>query len=199
MSKFFIFDLGNVIVKPMNKKLLYEMLDCNVTYEQFIDFFENDISSINIHKGYITDEEYIKQVIDFTGTRKTIEEFKKIFTGPIRNGLYEDTISIIENLKIKNQKVCMLSNLTKLDFEWFCSKYYIKNFDNIFLSYEMHMLKPDIEIYKEMLKKLDTDASNVYFFDDSKRNVAVAKNLNINSYITTGDTIKDLFIKEVKI
>ena len=197
MSKFFIFDLGNVIVKPMNKKLLYEMLDCNVTYEQFIDFFENDISSINIHKGYITDEEYIKQVIDFTGTRKTIEEFKKIFTGPIRNGLYEDTISIIENLKIKNQKVCMLSNLTKLDFEWFCSKYYIKNFDNIFLSYEM--LKPDIEIYKEMLKKLDTDASNVYFFDDSKRNVAVAKNLNINSYITTGDTIKDLFIKEVKI
>ena len=199
MSKFFIFDLGNVIVKPMNKKLLYEMLDCNVTYEQFIDFFENDISSINIHKGYITDEEYIKQVIDFTGTRKTIEEFKKIFTGPIRNGLYEDTISIIENLKIKNQTVCMLSNLTKLDFEWFCSKYYIKNFDNIFLSYEMHMLKPDIEIYKEMLKKLDTDASNVCFFDESRRNVAVAKNLNINSYITTGDTIKDLFIKEVKI
>ena len=199
MNKFFVFDLGNVIVKPMNKKLLYEMLDCNVTYEQFLDFFENDISSINIHKGYITDEEYIKQVIDFTGTKKTIEEFKKIFNGPIRNGLYEDTINIIKKLKLQKQKVCILSNLRKIDFEWFCGKYDIKNFDNLFLSYEMHMLKPDAEIYKDMIIKLNTDANNIYFFDDNRKNIEVAKNLNINSYITTGDTIKDLFKKEIKI
>ena len=32
MEKIFVFDLGNVIVKPMNVKKLYEMLECKVSF-----------------------------------------------------------------------------------------------------------------------------------------------------------------------
>ena len=39
MDRIFVFDLGNVIVIPMNVKLLYEKLECKVSYEEFINFF----------------------------------------------------------------------------------------------------------------------------------------------------------------
>lgn len=89
----------------------------------------------------------------------------------------------------------MLSNLRKIDFEWFKEQYNINNFDKLYLSYEMHLLKPDKKIYIEMIKDLNTDASNIYFFDDNQENVSCAKELGINAYCVTGENIKDIFLK----
>ena len=114
----------------------------------------------------------------------------------LRNELFEDTIKIIEELKKANKKVCMLSNLRQIDFDWFASKYDISNFDELYLSYEMHLKKPGNEIYEKMLEDLNVLADNVYFFDDSQSNVEAAKKLGINAYCVTGDTIRDVLIKE---
>ena len=35
MEKIFVFDLGNVIVRPISVKKLYEMLGCKVSFESF--------------------------------------------------------------------------------------------------------------------------------------------------------------------
>ena len=32
-TKIYVFDLGNVIVEPMNVKMLYEMLETNISYD----------------------------------------------------------------------------------------------------------------------------------------------------------------------
>jgi len=56
MIKNIIFDLGNVIVIPMNVKLLYEKLECKVSYEEFINFFKTDKSVIDAHMGLISDD-----------------------------------------------------------------------------------------------------------------------------------------------
>ena len=199
MKRVFVFDLGNVIVKPMNIKMLYEMLNCKISYENFSNFFKSSKYADEVHMGRISDEQYIKEVLKYANSDKTIEEFKEIYTGPIRNELYINTISIIETLKKRNEKVCMLSNLRKIDFEWFSTKYDVKIFDELFLSYEMHLLKPDEEIYMKMLNKLNTIPEIIYFFDDNENNINAAKKLNINAYLTTGETIKDIFEKELLI
>lgn len=196
MKKIFVFDLGNVIVRPMNIKKLYEMLDCKISYEQFSDYFKNDKSVDDVHKGLISTEEHIDKIIKFSGSSKTIDEYISIFTGPIRNGLFEDTIEIINILKKNNQKICMLSNLRKIDFEWFETQYEINNFDKLYLSYEMHLLKPNKDIYEEMIRDLNTDVKNIYFFDDNKDNFNSAKELGINAYCVTGETIKNVFLDE---
>lgn len=124
---------------------------------------------------------------------------RKSICGPIRNSLFKDTIEIIEKLKEKNYKVCMLSNLRKIDFDWFCSVYDVSKFDELFLSYEMKINKPDKRIYTKMIEKLNVQPNQVYFFDDSKSNVDSAKEVGINAYCVTGNTIKEVFEKEIKL
>ena len=181
MNKVFVFDLGNVIVIPMNIKMLYEKLECEVSYEEFINFFKNDKSVIDAHMGLISDDEHIEKLLEFS------------------KSLYKDTTEIIEKLKENNYKVCMLSNLRKIDFEWFCSVYDISKFDELFLSYEMKINKPDKRIYIEMIEKLKVNADQIYFFDDSKQNIDSAKEIGINAYCVTGDTIRETFEKEIKL
>lgn len=198
-TKIYVFDLGNVIVEPMNVKMLYEMLETNISYDEFLEFFNNDKSAIDAHKGLISDDEHIKKVIEFTGSKKSINEYKRIFTGPIRNELFKDCIDIIEKLKRHGNKVCLLSNLRKIDFDWFCKVYDVSKFNDLFLSYEMHLCKPDLIIYQEMIKKLNINPDQIYFFDDNKKNVEAAKQCGINAYCVTGKTIKYIFENIVQI
>ena len=68
MEKIFIFDLGNVIVRPMSMKKLYEMLNCQVSFEDFYEYLKNDQSSEEIHKGIIEGfwwQDGIKGTIDY--------------------------------------------------------------------------------------------------------------------------------------
>lgn len=196
MEKIFVFDLGNVIVKPMNVKKLYETLECKVSFENFYEYFKSDKFSDDIHIGLISTEEYIKKILKFSKSDKNIEEFISIFTGPIRNGLFKNTVDLIDRLKKENKKVCMLSNLRQIDFEWFSTQYDISKFDNLYLSYKMHLMKPDDEIYREMIKDLGVSSNSIYFFDDNQANVETAQKLGINAYCVTGDTIKDLILRE---
>lgn len=196
MEKVFVFDLGNVIVRPMNVKKLYEMLECKVSFEEFCEYFKKDKSVDDIHKGLISTEEHIKKILEFSGSDKSVEEYISIYTGPIRNELFKDTVELIDRLKKDNQKVCMLSNLRQIDFEWFATQYDISKFDNLYLSYKMHLMKPNDRIYEEMIKDLGVLPNFIYFFDDSQANVDAAQRLGINAYCVTGDTIKDLIARE---
>lgn len=198
-EKIYVFDLGNVIVVPMNIKLLFEKLKCNISYEEFIEFFKKDQSVIDAHTGVISDDEHIEKLLKFSKSNKNIDEYKKIYCGPIRNSLYPDTIEIIDNLKKLGKKVCMLSNLRKIDFEWFSTVYDINKFDELFLSYEMQISKPDKKIYKQMIKKLNVEPENIYFFDDSRVNIEAALECGINAFCVTGETIKDVWKNEVEL
>lgn len=196
MEKIFVFDLGNVIVRPMSIKKLYEMLNCQVSFEDFYEYLKNDQSSEEIHKELISTEEYIKKILKFLESAKTMEECISIFTGPIRNGLFQNTVEIIDRLKEENKRICLLSNLRQIDFEWFSTQYDINKFDNLYLSYQMHLMKPEDKIYIEMIKDLGVSADSIYFFDDNQANVDTAKRLGIKAYCVTGNTIKDLVLKE---
>lgn len=193
MDKIYVFDLGNVIISPMNTKLLYEMLEMQVSYDDFLKFFTKSKSSIDAHKGFISDDENIQNILEFCGSSKNIEEYKKIYMGPIRNSLNKDTLSIIENLREKNKRIYMLSNLRKIDFDYFAAVYDISKFDGLFLSYEMHKMKPDLEIYLEMIECLKVMPNQIHFFDDNKVNCDAAKKCGINSYCVTGENIKKIY------
>lgn len=196
-QKVYVFDLGNVIVEPMNVKLLFEKLECEVSYEEFLDFFRKDKSVIAAHAGGISDDEHIKILLEFCRSNKSIDEYKEIFCGPIRNSLYSDTVEIIDMLKKLGEKVCMLSNLRKIDFKWFSTVYDINKFDELFLSFEMKINKPDKKIYQEMIKKLNVAPENIYFFDDSKANVEAALECGIKAFCVTGVTIKEVLKNEL--
>lgn len=193
MDKVFLFDLGNVLAKPIDNHELYDKLNCKITYEQFEKYwFENDLV-IKAHEGKVSDKVHIEALLEYCKSSLSIDEFYNIYSS-LNNSLYPDTIKIIEELKNKHYKVGLLSNLRLMDFNRYKEQLEQLNFDYMFLSYKMKCIKPNNAIYEKVINTTGIKPQNIIFFDDNKKNVQGALKCGITAYLVTGDTIKE-FIK----
>ena len=83
----------------------------------------------------------------------------------------------------------LLSNTNLLHWQWIASKYFNYRglqaddfFDRIYLSYELHMQKPNTDIFQFVLEDAHIQAEETLFLDDSLANCKAAEGLKINSY-----------------
>ena len=192
--KYFVFDLGGVLSVPMVSKKLYEQIKWKVSYEEFLDKFNNSEESIKVHKGEISTKEFFEYLKRYMDDNITLDEFKNIYVN--NNKFFNDTIEIIKKLKNLGYKVYLLSNLKEIDYEKFIKHFDISIFDELFLSFKLGMLKPNDDIYQYVINKLNTKPENIYFFDDNKENVEGAIKNGINAYQVTGETVKKV-VKEI--
>ena len=186
--KYFVFDLGGVLSVPMVSKKLYEQLEWKVSYDEFLDKFNNSAESIKVHKGEISTKEFFEYLKRYMNDNITLEEFKNIYVN--NNEFFNDTIETIKKLKNLGYKVYLLSNLKEIDYEKFIKHFDVSIFDELFLSFKLGMLKPNDDIYQYVINKLNTKPENIYFFDDNKENVDGAIRNGINAYQVTGETVK---------
>ena len=186
--KYFVFDLGGVLSVPMVSKKLYEQIKWKVSYEEFLDKFNNSEESIKVHKGEISTKEFFDYLKGYMDDNITLEEFKNIYVN--NNEFFNDTIEIIKKLKNLGYKVYLLSNLKEIDYEKFIKHFDVSIFDEMFLSFKLDMIKPNDDIYKYVINKLNTKPENIYFFDDNKDNIDGAIRNGINAYQVTGKTVK---------
>ena len=186
--KYFVFDLGGVLSVPMVSKKLYEQIKWKVSYDEFLDKFNNSEESIKVHKGEISTKEFFEYLKRYMNDNITLEEFKNIYVN--NNEFFNDTIETIKKLKNLGYKVYLLSNLKEIDYEKFIKHFDVSIFDEMFLSFKLGMLKPNDDIYQYVINKLNTKPENIYFFDDNKENVDGAIRNGINAYQVTGETVK---------
>lgn len=186
--KYFVFDLGGVLSVPMVSKKLYEQIEWKVSYDEFLDKFNNSAESIKVHKGEISTKEFFEYLKRYMNDNITLEEFKNIYVN--NNEFFNDTIETIKKLKNLGYKVYLLSNLKEIDYEKFIKHFDVSIFDEMFLSFKLGMLKPNDDIYQYVINKLNTKPENIYFFDDNKENVDGAIRNGINAYQVTGETVK---------
>lgn len=192
--KYFLFDMGGVIVKPMKTEEIYKNFEWNISYEEFLYEFSKSEKAIAHHKGQITVKEYFTYIKQYMKTNASYEDYVNAYIKS-KQFPYEDTIDVIHQIKKKGYKVYILSNLREIDFKLYQEKFDVTIFDDFFLSYELNMLKPEKEIYLYVQQKLKANPSDIYFFDDIKENIDSAKKLGFNTYQVTGKTIKQT-IKE---
>lgn len=186
--KYFVFDLGGVLSVPMVSKKLYEQIKWKVSYDEFLDKFNNSEESIKVHKGEISTKEFFEYLKGYMNDNITLEEFKNIYVN--NNEFFNDTIETIKKLKKLDYKVYLLSNLKEIDYEKFIKHFDVSIFDEMFLSFKLDMLKPNDDIYQYVINKLNANPENIYFFDDNKENVEGAIKNGINAYKVTGETVK---------
>ena len=186
--KYFVFDLGGVLSVPMVSKKLYEQIKWKVSYDEFLDKFNNSEESIKVHKGEISTKDFFEYLKGYMNDNITLEEFKNIYVN--NNEFFKDTIETIKKLKNLGYKVYLLSNLKEIDYEKFIKHFDVSIFDEMFLSFKLDMIKPNDDIYKYVINKLNTKPENIYFFDDNKDNIDGAIRNGINAYQVTGKTVK---------
>lgn len=89
----------------------------------------------------------------------------------------------------KDYVVYLLSNTNEMHWMWSC-KYAFPHkafrvedyFEQIYLSYEMKMAKPDIEIFQKVLDETGILPKETLFIDDSEANCRSAEALGISTY-----------------
>jgi len=187
MNKY-VFDMGGVITRGYYLRGLYEELKPTISYTEFKYQFYCSQEAIDAYKGLITIDEFFTKITSHAMVKFSKEELTKLYYA-YKGGLYQKTILIMQYLKERGNQIYLLSNLNQADHQYLEKNMDMNIFDQEFLSYKMHKVKPEPEIYNDVINELGTN--DFFFFDDSSTNINAAKELGIKAYKTTGHDIND--------
>ncbi len=200
-ADFLIFDLGNVIV--------------DIDYQGSISKIKQELPE-SIHSKvdlfYLTDfhKEYEKGRIDSGEFRNEVRAYfqadwedKKVDSlwNSLLGNIPKERLELVEKLR-KSYQVGVLSNTNAIHIqgvnEILKANHGLENFDPVFdwlfLSHEMGLAKPSLEIYEQLVKDLHTTADRVIFFDDLAANVKGASDFGIQAiHVTNPQVIFDFF------
>jgi glucose-1-phosphatase len=184
-----IFDLGNVVIdiEPSKTYDAFAVLSKSKKAHEVEFLIKEHKIWANYEKGLITEKEFRQLLalhLDLDATDFEIDTAFNALLLPI----LPTRIDLIEKLGQK-YRLFVLSNTSKIhmiDFEKIVEKCtgrtdFWKLFEKPYFSFEMGKLKPEIEIYQQVLSESNLAASETLFLDDLLHNIEAAKTLNINT------------------
>jgi putative hydrolase of the HAD superfamily len=192
--KAFIFDLGNVLIffdwKIANEKLnqIEEGLG-----EKTTQFLKNNHDLIyKLETGKIEETQFLNEVKKNVDSNVSLEELAKIYSEIFWEN--EALTRILPELK-KNYTLYLLSNTNLIHRKYGWDKYsFLKNFDRLFLSYEIGFVKPDKEIYQFVISNIPFTEKEILYIDDIQEYIEAAKSLGWNAikFSSNDDLFRDL-------
>ncbi len=108
--------------------------------------------------------------------------------------VHHDVLAIAEELR-KHYKIALLSNAPSVFLRGLLTKHDLERyFDEIIISSEVQMVKPDPQIFTLMLSRLGVEPSETIFIDDNIGHVTAAQKLGIHSiqFVSAAQLQKDL-------
>lgn len=96
----------------------------------------------------------------------------------------------LSSLRERGHRVFLLSNTNAVHWEAIARNIYALEgraaesyFDAVYLSYKMHLCKPDEEIFRRLLADAGLSASETLFIDDSPANCAAAERVGVEALL----------------
>lgn len=131
--------------------------------------------------GKIDFAEFYRRFMAETGSNVNYSTFSAEFAGIIGR-VKDGCMGILNEIK-KSATLAMLSNTNDVHVQMLRqSSDIFSPFQHLFLSYEMGMVKPDHEIYRQVCATLGCSAEEIYFFDDSLANIEAARACGLNAF-----------------
>ncbi|SDB43706.1 putative hydrolase of the HAD superfamily [Flavobacteriaceae bacterium MAR_2010_188] len=199
MIKTLIFDFGNVFINLDKDGARINALNL-FKIDEFTDWMIE--TNENYEKGLIPTDDFITYYMD---KYPKITEYGILDSwNYIIEDFPEKRLRFIKQLaKEHNYKLILLSNTNHLHIEWI--KYKMRSFeefydcfDRFYLSHEIGMRKPDLEIYRTVLDRDQLVAEECLFIDDTKENTDAAETLGIHTWnLNPGsEDVTELFDKK---
>jgi len=196
--KAIIFDLGGVIIdldfsnfynsiitqSPLNKPQTPIMLEF---------FRQSDM----YHQGNMTDDEFYQLACDLLQVCMLDQsDFFNAFNSII-SGYNTDVAELIKKIRDSNQyKILALSNVNSSHWDFILKKgwEFIDWFDELILSHETHLIKPNPKVFEYAIKKAGCKPKQIVYIDDGLNNIKSAKELGITGikYTNSEDLLTEL-------
>jgi HAD superfamily hydrolase (TIGR01509 family) len=107
--------------------------------------------------------------------------------------LWEDSLPVVYELRQRGVKTALVSNCSHSTRGIVDRLGLVDAFDEVVLSFEVGLRKPDPAIYREALGRLDVEAGRAVFVDDQQEYCDGAASIGIETYLIdrTGDATPD--------
>jgi len=176
-----IFDLGGVLlnINPLLSLLELEKIS-GISKDELIVKFVNEKIFEKFDTGSLNPAQFRSKLCQILNCGVSDAEIDRTW-----NELLLDfplsRVELLQQIR-KNYRVFLLSNTNSIHFDHYTHEFYEKYgiqmtdlFDNLFLSYEIGIHKPDAGIYTHILQQAGIKASESVFFDDSLANIEAAE------------------------
>lgn len=177
-----IFDLGGVLIDWNPKHLYQKMFEGN---QAEIDYFLNTVCPPEWNARLDAGESFPAAVKEraklFPDYQPYIHAYWTRWEEMI-GGAITETVKILSDLKQRGYPLFVLSNWSADTYPTVYRSFnFLSWFDEVVLSGEEQVVKPDIEIFKRLLARIDYPAEQCLFIDDSLPNIEAADRLGFQT------------------
>lgn len=175
-----VFDLGGVLVNVNFESRLGMLFDNSKSSRNTLRDKAGFLALLRHYEtGKISAVDFHERLIDLLGIDLTFDEFVIASNDAIESG--DDGIDAVVKTLSEKYQLVILSNTNPVHFEHIKEKYSIISlFDQLLLSYEIGVLKPDIEAYEKVILSTSKSVSQHLFIDDRIENIIAAKNFGMD-------------------
>ena len=195
-----VFDLGGVLVDLDFKAAINGLQQAGFANvkEQLMAFDQGGIFQ-KFELGEMTAEEFRTAIRENSTVTLTDEEIDALWNAMLLE-IPREKLELILNLRGKYM-VYLLSNTNSIHWDYVCKNAFNYRgfrvndyFEETFLSYEMHLAKPNKAIFEKVLHDANLLPEETLFIDDSEANCKAAEEVGIHAHhYHIGDDLSQIF------
>jgi putative hydrolase of the HAD superfamily len=195
-----VFDLGGVLVDLDFKAAINGLQQAGfANVKEQLQSFDREGIFQKFELGEMTAEEFRTAIRENSTVTLTDEEIDALWNAMLLE-IPREKLELILDLRGKYM-VYLLSNTNSIHWDYVCKNAFNYRgfrvndyFEETFLSYEMHLAKPDKAIYEKVLQDANLLAEETLFIDDSEANCKAAEEVGIHAHhYHIGDDLSKVF------
>ena len=195
-----VFDLGGVLIDLDFKSAINGLQKAGFTnVKEQLQAFDREGIFQKFELGEISADEFRASIRENSNVSLTDEEVDSLWNLMLLE-IPREKLELILDLRSKYM-VYLLSNTNSIHWDYVCKNAFNYRgfrvndyFEKTFLSFEMHLAKPDKAIFEKMLEDANLLAEETLFIDDLEANCKAAEEVGIHAHhYHIGDDLSKIF------
>ncbi len=195
-----IFDFGGVVLD----------IDPQLTINEFVKLGFSDLEKATsdeftqlirkFERGIYTPEVFRNKMKKFLEIKISDQQFDDAWNALLFD-IPSERIDIIEQVK-ENYQILLLSNSNEIHYDLYVRdlqlRFGYREFADLFheayFSFDLHLSKPDIEIYEFIINQNELKPKKTLFIDDRSDNIEAARKAGLQTYLLQKpERVRDIF------
>jgi HAD superfamily hydrolase (TIGR01509 family) len=182
-ATWFLFDLGNTIIKLAYERVLAAICeDAAISRDELVELLEEPGAYRDMERGAVSFYEFYEFLCEHTGYRGSIRDFHHVWSD-----FFDGTMPGIEDLleRIRERyRVAFLSNSNEIHAELIPTQFagIFDKDDPFVFSHRLKVAKPDPDIFRLALESIGSTPQDTIFIDDLIENVVAARAIGMQAF-----------------
>ncbi|TWT55316.1 Alpha-D-glucose-1-phosphate phosphatase YihX [Thalassoglobus neptunius] len=164
--KTILFDLGNVLLNFSHEKMCRQIAALfDVSTDDVQEVFLSSGIYAEFDRGQMTEQDVQHELEQRFGRKVALDDLRQA-----AGDIFEPNVemhSLLSDLRGQGLRLVLLSNTCVTHIEWIRTHYEtLSMMDDLVLSYEVGASKPEAEIFRVALEKIQCDPSECLYTDD---------------------------------